>query len=371
MIGVIEDDNGRAILQLGILRCTVSAIEFTLGHPRHSPMSLSKKLLTHERESLYSAANSAIWHSHHHAVRKASLKAREEDFVATLVTNGVLMFADRWISILQPKGIQLKISGVFCHGHPQVVFNSSKLRVELADLLVVHQHTANKRSTARAILIQAKMSADATHALPKSDKQLQLFTGWPPFEFVTGGLAPGMRDIKEKKGKGSRYALVLDKHAYPEEITWADQCPWGTCPATQVLSAERSLAKLLGDMLLGKDGRVFQLGIPKDDWSRTIQELLKITGKRTYKRTNIERGDTLRLAEKESVTAGIMFLAASPSFATANTRASNRSVSELYFGAVPMQGADGGNRDIFRQENDKLPEGGISALIIETKEGEQ
>jgi hypothetical protein len=31
MIGVIGDDNGRVILQLGILRCSVSAIEFTLG----------------------------------------------------------------------------------------------------------------------------------------------------------------------------------------------------------------------------------------------------------------------------------------------------------------------------------------------------
>ena len=31
MIGVIEDDNGRVILQLGMLRCTVSTIEFTLG----------------------------------------------------------------------------------------------------------------------------------------------------------------------------------------------------------------------------------------------------------------------------------------------------------------------------------------------------
>ncbi|MHB8367088.1 MAG: TIR domain-containing protein [Acidithiobacillus sp.] len=31
MIGVIGDDNGRVILQLGMLRCTVSAIEFTFG----------------------------------------------------------------------------------------------------------------------------------------------------------------------------------------------------------------------------------------------------------------------------------------------------------------------------------------------------
>lgn len=214
------------------------------------------------------------------------------------------------------------------------------------------------------------MSADATHTLPEGAPQLQLFTGWPQFEFVTGGLAPGMRDIKEK-GKGSRYALVLENQAYPEQITWADQCPWGSCPATQVFSAERSLAKLLGDMLLGKEGRAFQLGIPKDDWSRTIQELLQTTGPRTYKRTNIGRGDTPRLAEKGLLTAGMMFLTASSSFATDNTGTSNRSVSERFFGVVPMQGIDGDGGDIFHQELNELPEGGISALIIETKEGEQ
>lgn len=332
-------------------------------------MSLSKKLTTHELESLYSAANSAIWHSHHYAVQAAKGKAREEDFVATLVTDGVPLLADRWISLLEPKGIHLKISGVFCHGHPQVEFGSPKCRVELADLLVVHQHIGKTRSSAKAILLQAKMSADATHRLPTSDPQLKLFSSWPTFEFVTGGMAPGLRNLAET-GKGSRYALVLEETSYPEGITWADQCPWGTCPATQLLSADRSLAKLFGDMLLGKDGRTFQLGAPRDDWSRTIQELLQTTGKRTYRRANIGRGETPRLAEIMSLTSGTALFCASPQYKTGLISRSKRSVSERFFGAEPKNQHNDNDGGDGRFEEQGAP-GGISTLIIETREDQR
>lgn len=332
-------------------------------------MSLSKKLSKHEIESLYSAANSAIWRSHTIAAWLSKLKTREEDYVATLVTNGVPIFADRWISLLQPKGIELRVSGVFCHGHPQVTFNSPKLRVELADLLVVHQHTTGKRRSARAMLIQAKMSERTTLSLPKNDPQLELFSSWPPFEFVSGGLAPGKRDIRER-GKGSRYALIRNRPSYPPDIPWADLCPWGTCSANQILSAERSLAKLLGDMLLGKEGRTFQLGSPKDDWSRTIQELLRITGKRTFKRTNINQGHTPRLVEQESITSGMMLQSSSQSFSLSKSGNSKPSISEQYFGDVPFLTESGDGQEIVNERRDELLEGGISTLIIETKDSE-
>jgi hypothetical protein len=171
-------------------------------------MSISKSLTRTEQESLCSAANSAIWHAHQFANTHARRAAREEDYVATLVTDGIPMLARRWDSILSPKGIALKVSGVFCHGHPQVAFGLPRRQVELADLLVVHQHTAKARTTVRALLVQAKMSNDATHRLPSNDPQLELYSSWPDFEFVTGGLALGVRNINEK-GKGSGYALVL------------------------------------------------------------------------------------------------------------------------------------------------------------------
>lgn len=329
-------------------------------------MPISTLLASHERESLYAGANAAIWHSHHFAYQLSRSAAREEDFVATFVTDGVPFLAARWVPLLRSKGVALKLASVFCHGHPQVSFGSPPSRVELADLLVVHQHTKAARVSARAILLQAKMSNNSTHRLSSSDAQLQLFSTWPPFEFVTGGLQSGLRDLKET-GKGSRYALVLDKPAYPEEITWADQCPWATSSASQYLTADRSLGRLLGDMLLRKDGRPFQIGEPKDDWSRTIQELLQITGQRTYRRANIKRGPTSRLTYSPADAAGLLLT--NDGQPVGSTLAPARaSLIDRYFGDVPtLQGA-GGESDIPPVEKREPPTGGISTLIIETTE---
>ncbi|MES2103335.1 MAG: hypothetical protein V4634_04895 [Pseudomonadota bacterium] len=332
-------------------------------------MSISKKLTRTELESLYSAANSAIWHSHQLANAHARRAAREEDYVATLVTNGVPLLADRWISVLEPKGIALKISGVFCHGHPQVAFGIPQRQVELADLLIIHQHSAKTRTTARALLVQAKMSTDATHRLPTGDQQLYLFSTWPKFEFVTGGLARGLRDLKEI-GKGSRYALVLAGQAYPESITWADQCPWGACHADQLLSAERSFSKVLGDILLGKDGRIVQLNSRSDEWSRTIKELLEVTGTKTYRRTNIGRGETSRLSMSSSTNAGVMFLTESSNFTGNDRTRALKTVGNRFFGNVPLAQADGNGNDPPTFEREDNRGGGISMLVIETREVE-
>lgn len=331
-------------------------------------MPLASLLVQHERESLYSGANAAIWHSHYLARSLAVRAVREEDYVATLVTNGIPFLAERWVPLLQSKGVSLKLSGVFCHGHPQVSFGSPPSRVELADLLVVHQHTKARRVSARAILLQAKMSTDSTHRLSSSDAQLQLFQRWPPFEFVSGGLASGLRDIKEK-GKGSRYALVHEGHAYPEQIAWADQCPWAASPAEQRLTADRSLARLLGDMLLSKDGRTFQLGKPTDDWSRTIQELLQVTGQRTFKRANIRRGSTPRITDAPAAVAGLMLMYAHGAQSGIGETGSRASLLERYFGAAPIAQGDGDGSDTVASEQRDQPNGGISSLIIETIEG--
>lgn len=331
-------------------------------------MSIAKLLVAHECEALFSGANSAIWHSHQLATRLADGAAREEDHVATLVTDGVPFLVERWTPLLQPKGISLRVSGVFCHGHPQVAFGTPRRQVELADLLVVHQHTKDARTTARAILVQAKMSADSTHSLPHNDAQLDLFSKWPPFEFVTGGLSSGIRDLKEV-GKGSRYALVLDAPAYPEQISWADQCPWAASRATQHLSGYRSLAKLLGDMLLGKDGRTFQLGKATNDWSRTIQELLKVTGQRTYRRANIKRGPTPRVAGMPPTIASFLVMSTTSQGSTWATK-TKKSLVEQFFSAVPLHELDGDGGDPTFSDRPKSPDRGISALIVETVEGQ-
>jgi hypothetical protein len=212
------------------------------------------------------------------------------------------------------------------------------------------------------------VSSDSTHRLSSSDPQLQLFSKWPLFEFVTGGLPAGLRDLKEV-GRGSRYALVLDEPAFPEEITWPEQCPWAVSPAVQNLTADRSLARMLGDMLLHKDGRPFQLGRPKDDWSKTIQELLQITGQRTYRRANIRRGQTPRVTHSQDNVAGLMLMCGQVPYSASSPKSPSRtSVLDRYFGAIPTMQGDGGELDIPPIEQNDPPNGGISTLIIETTE---
>jgi hypothetical protein len=332
-------------------------------------MSIAKLLETHESETLFSGANAAIWHAHNLANHLSRGTTREEDHVATLVTDGIPFLAARWAPLLQSKCIGLRLSGVFCHGHPQVRFGPLSSQVELADLLIVHQHTQGKRASARAILLQAKMSADSTHQLPSADPQLQLFSGWPPFEFVTGGLAPGIRNLNEE-GRGSRYALVLNGQAYPEQILWADQCPWAASPAMKRLTANRSLARLLGDMLLGKEGRPFKLGTPKDDWSRMILELLEVTGRKTYRRNNISRGDTPRLSGDLPNGPGVMFMMLSGATSSIASSRSGASLHERFFGSAPLLQSDGDGSAIATDEQQAGPEGGISTLLIETTEGQ-
>lgn len=333
-------------------------------------MSLRKRFGTAEVESIYSAANSAIWHSHHLAHGLATGAPREEDFVATLVTDGVKILDDRWREILSPKGIDLAVAGVFCHGHPQVDFDSAKNPVELADLLIVHFNSSKARITARALLIQAKISSKATRKLPRNDPQLILYSSWPPFEFVTGGLKPGLRYLRES-GKGSRYALVHSRCSFPEDITWADQCPWASCAAREDLAAERSLSKLLGDVLLEKDGRRFCFKKPRDEWSRTISELLEITGKKTYRRKNIGRGDTPRLsAPVHDIDDILYFTGFSDTLGGIGQTFSREMACSKFFGLIP-EIQDNGDEEFpplatARSDN----HGGISTLIIETREGD-
>jgi hypothetical protein len=219
------------------------------------------------------------------------------------------------------------------------------------------------------MLLQAKMSADSTHYLSASDAQLHLFSTWPPFEFVSGGLSPGTRDLSER-GKGSRYALVLDRHAYPEDVDWADQCPWAASAAKQRLTADSSLAKLLGDMLLGRDGRTFQLGRPTNEWSRTIQELLEVTGKRTYRRANIGRHASPRLSTASASPAGVMFMVSALVPSAIGKARAGASILDRYFEEVLVAQGNGGGDDLNTEEQFPQPEGGISTLIIETVEGQ-
>ncbi|WP_274013630.1 hypothetical protein [Vibrio parahaemolyticus] len=332
---------------------------------------MKKLFSTREIEGIYSGANSAVWYSHQHARAQAKKHTREEDFVATLVTDGVPLLAERWARLLEPKGISIRVSGVFCHGHPQVAFGSPRRRIELADLLIVHQHIGRKKAFSRAILLQAKTSTDGTVYLKSNDSQLELYSTWPAFEFVTGGLRPGLRNFG-KNSSGSRYVLVLNLPQYPEEIDWPDQCPWATSKTTRNLEADTSLAKLLGNILLFQDGRPFSLHRPRSDWSKTIKELLQVTGSKTYRRSNLGRGDTPRGSyDSEGL---VLNYAGSHAFPIASgfLSSSRMPILEKSFD-VAMKTSEGDQNmpPIGLESPDEQDPSGVSSLIIETFDPER
>ena len=319
-----------------------------------------------EAERIYSGANSAIWHSHHEASGRSQGTTREEDYVATLIWVGAPLLAARWAEVLAPRGISIRVSGVFCHGRPQVKFSYPGSPVELADLLIVHRHTPKtKRSFCRALLVQAKMSDDGTHTLAPNDAQLHLFTTWPDFTFVDHSMDLGVRKLKEK-GKGSRYALVRKANDYPEDISWPDQSPWAEAKAAILLEGKKSFAKTLGDMLLGRDGRPANLVKPMNDWSRLIAELLKTTGAKTFRRANIKLGPTPRLTEFEFPSEFTLFTGHSQGF----TPDRESLMSLLGVNLPPIlkksSGGDGNDESDVIPDESNLP-GGISTLAIETQ----
>lgn len=328
-------------------------------------VSLGSLFDRQETHQLHSGVNSAVWYSHAEARHLARSSVREEDFVASFVTVGVENIARRWEPILAKRGICLSIAGVFCHGRPQVAFNSNgeKCQVELADLLVVHCHRSGQRTQSRAMLIQAKMSEDGSHALPNGDNQLELFTSWPAFSFVGNVLDSRLRVLKEV-GQGSRYALIYDGHAFPEQLEWPHQCPWSACKASKNLSSESSFATLVTDLVLGKDGRSFSHVRPRGEWSRTINDLLRITGQRTFRARRLWLGAKSRIVEKVLPSGGeLMFFAGGRGSAT---QPPSQSVLGRYFKNLSTVDGAAAPPEVPSQTEDDSEGVGMATLVIET-----
>lgn len=331
-------------------------------------MSLGSLLNSHEAHQLHSGANAAIWHSHVAARHAARSGVREEDFVASFVTVGVENIARRWEPILAQHGHRISIAGVFCHGRPQVKFqqNSTTCQVELADLLVVHCHRSRQRTQARAMLIQAKMSDDGTHPLSKSDEQLHLFSTWPAFSFVGRVLDSRQRTLKEV-GRGSRYALIYKGQAFPEELDWPHQCPWSSCKAVNHLTSESSFASLITNMVLGKDGRTFSHSHARGEWSKTINDLLRVTGRRTFRAVRLWPGTRPRIVEATvSRTDDLVFFSSNSGVSTAPSASSI--ISSHFAHLSSPEGLNRPPNKPGRPERIDLKDedGGVSTLVIET-----
>ncbi|WDQ32183.1 hypothetical protein PTQ21_28020 [Paenibacillus marchantiae] len=112
---------------------------------------------------------------------------------------------DKWETILSENFRHFHMTSFFTHGHPQVAFEHGTKRCEMGDLLYIHfdilkDGTVNKNS----LLLQAKV----TSTNDKNEKQKELYTTWPKFEFVIPPSSSSF-DVQPKDShSGARYLII-------------------------------------------------------------------------------------------------------------------------------------------------------------------
>ena len=217
----------------------------------------------------------------------------EVGFVAAVVLGAVPGIATAWRPLLQPHGISVSLSGVFVHQTPQATFTDLKgnqKRCELADLLVVIEDVSAASVVRRwAALVQAKMASGRggkTITMPGDLVQLDLFSRWPPFS-LPAGFAPGTRNFSTCKYAGNvrdcgRYGLISPQPS----PAWHQHAPAAIMPPGGI-ELGTFLARMLETGQVGFGREATGLG---DDWSRTVDELMRVTTKLALKAPGVPAG---------------------------------------------------------------------------------
>lgn len=229
----------------------------------------------------------------------------EVSAVRTLTLDGFDEIAAAWSTIIKRYGYRIDLRAVFCHSSPQVTFarlphpkypgGNDPRQCELADLLIVMDHVdpLKKIDERRAVLVQAKMLKHGA-VKPSGNEWVQheLLAWLPPFTFVDSSYDSRSRAFNTPASFGSpattaEYGGIDLNSAAPEwrhELTQVNP-PWFHSPA--------SLADYLAHMATGHPAysRDAVRG-GTDDWSFTVDELLRITAARPLTRKmNVARGN--------------------------------------------------------------------------------
>jgi len=205
----------------------------------------------------------------------------EVGYVAAVVRGALRKIALQWIPILAGAKVKCSITGVFCHQSPKVRFtdlSGAPRTRELADLLIVHDNIARSgKITRRAALVQAKM-AGAAIDLP----QLHLYRSWPLFRIQHRAFHKKLRHFKMPPylpWEDSGCYGIIDKG--PTVPSWHCVVPQSKMGVVGAPTLGTFRTEML-NLTLSDRGR---LALPggKDDWSFTIDELLRITAQRLFK----------------------------------------------------------------------------------------
>lgn len=230
----------------------------------------------------------------------------EVSAVRTMTLDGFDEVAAAWSPILLANGYRIELHAVFCHSRPHVTFKpvphpnymggTAPRRCELADLLIVIDHVDRSRQVddRRAVLVQAKMLKGGS-VMPSGSEWVQheLLAWLPPFTFLDSGYDPRARDLSGVPLVGlpahtAEYGGIDLKSAPPEwrQVLTHKNAPWFKGPV--------SLACFLAEMATGNlDYSRTAVRGGADDWSFTVDELLRVTAARPVtKQSRVVRGNT-------------------------------------------------------------------------------
>lgn len=204
---------------------------------------------------------------------------QETEHVATLIDTCVLRLTPAWATILAETGRDLTFHGAFLHQRPKVRFPSPTMNdcgagfCEAADLLVVIDHGTKAR---RACLIQAKCDPGDP---PRGDQKV-LYERWEPFRFAHGhDRAKGPVYSIGPNSDGARYGVVRDPPPR-QQPPWILEHPLGSVVADDM---GHYLARMLIATVDGAPGPARPATINgSDDWSRLIDDLLRVSLKKKY-----------------------------------------------------------------------------------------
>ena len=259
-------------------------------------------LTSSARRALEFGASEVLFDVHRMLMRQEPAAA-EPRHVCIMTQIGSLLLYHAWKDILAQAGIQLRVTGVYCHQTPKAhfTFKGGKAAPELGDLLIVHEHLHPTSPRRRTLLVQAKMATGGKPTGAPNMPQEHLYEYWPKFRLRGhGGRGTGARFLDgdrrlKPNGRGSTYAFIegaempIGIHGHLRPSVWRFAKPNSKGQA-------RHAALTLSDMVLGRSGAGRPASIltgsladpnkashlapnsPQDfHWSATVQELLNVT----------------------------------------------------------------------------------------------
>lgn len=217
--------------------------------------------------------------------------------VGMTVSSALPAAAEAWRPLMSRLGVRARLVGAFSFGAPLVeIIDAAGARrhVPLADLMIVVDDFRSAHASRMALLIRTRLATDETK--DEANETQGLDPARPALRMRGRGYGKAPRDLRNPaaarsaEDSGRRLATIGLRPA-----AWA-------CTKQGATDGDLTLGRVIAAMAAGREGRPATRG-GRDDWSLTIDELLKRTVHATL-RALASPTETLRSATTVAGMAG-------------------------------------------------------------------